>query len=327
MIDIAESATLTRYRFQWLEVLPLAAALAAYFLFPDYLVFGAAVLVMAIFAISLDLVIGFAGILTLGHGVFYGVGAYAAGLITFVGWREPITSALLGAAIAAAFAAATGPFVLRLKGLPLVMVTLSIGFIVLEAANKASWLTGGHNGLQNIEIAPILGRFEWSIYGDVSYLYVLAFLVVVVVAARIVVSSPFGVALQGIRENEARMRVIGAPVLAQLVLAYTISAFVAGLAGALSTQTNAFVSLDVLSLDLSIYALAMLVLGGIGRLYGALIGAVVYMGVQYFTQQWNPSYWMFSIGILLILVVRFGRGGLLGLSASGLKRLSSRAAP
>ena len=327
MIDIAESATLTRYRFQWLEVLPLAAALAAYFLFPDYLVFGAAVLAMAIFAISLDLIIGFAGILTLGHGVFYGVGAYAAGLITFVGWREPITSALLGAAIAAAFAAATGPFVLRLKGLPLVMVTLSIGFIVLEAANKASWLTGGHNGLQNIEIAPILGRFEWSIYGDVSYLYVLAFLVVVVIAARIVVSSPFGVALQGIRENEARMRVIGAPVLAQLVLAYTISAFVAGLAGALSTQTNAFVSLDVLSLDLSIYALAMLVLGGIGRLYGALIGAVVYMGVQYFTQQWNPSYSMFSIGILLILVVRFGRGGLLGLSAACLKRLSSRAAP
>jgi branched-chain amino acid transport system permease protein len=327
MIDMAGSATLTRYRFQWPEVLPLAAALAAFFLFPDYLVFGAAVLAMAIFAISLDLIIGFAGILTLGHGVFYGVGAYAAGLITFVGWHEPISSALLGAAIAATFAAATGPFVLRLKGLPLVMVTLSIGFIVLEAANKASWLTGGHNGLQNIEIAPILGRFEWSIYGDVSYLYVLAFLVVVVLAARIVVSSPFGVALQGIRENEARMRVIGAPVLAQLVLAYAISAFVAGLAGALSTQTNAFVSLDVLSLDLSIYALAMLVLGGIGRLYGALIGAVVYMGVQYFTQQWNPSYWMFSIGILLILVVRFGRGGLLGLSAACLKRLSSRAAP
>jgi branched-chain amino acid transport system permease protein len=123
------------------------------------------------------------------------------------------------------------------------------------------------------------------------------------------------------------MRVIGAPVHVQLVVVYGLSAFIAGLAGALWAETNAFVSLDVLSLDVSIYALAMLILGGIGRLYGAILGAAVYMCVQYFTQELNPSYWMFAIGLLLILVVRFGRGGLLGLLASALRRSHDRGAP
>jgi branched-chain amino acid transport system permease protein len=193
------------------------------------------------------------------------------------------------------------------------MVTLSIGSIALEAANKASWLTGGHDGLQNIEFARIFGHFEWSLDGSTAYLYVLAWITLALLAARTLVSSPFGLALQGIRENETRMRVMGSPVRLQLTLIYAISAFIAGLAGALSAQTNAFVSLDSLSLDLSIYAIAMLVLGGIGRLYGAVLGAVVYMSVQYFTQEMNPSYWMFAIGALLMLVVRFRRGGLLGL--------------
>ena len=312
MIDIAGSETLTRYRFRWPELLPLAAAIAAFFFASDYLVFGASVLVMAIFAISLDIAIGFAGVLTLGQGLFYGLGAYASGLITFAGWREPITIVLFGAIVAAVAAAITGPFVLRLKGLPLVMVTMALASIALEAANKMSWLTGGHDGLQNIALQPILGRFVWSLDGAVSYVYVLVWFMIALLAARRIICSPFGVALQGIRENEARMRVIGAPVLSQLTLAYVVSAFLAGVAGALSTETNAFVSLDVLNLDLSLYALAMLVLGGVGRLYGAVIGATAYMAVQYFTEQWDPYYWMLSIGLLLVLVVRFWRGGLLG---------------
>jgi branched-chain amino acid transport system permease protein len=285
------------------------------------LVFATSVLVMAIFAISLDIAIGFAGILTLGHGLFYGLGAYAAGLIALAGWREPISGVLFGACVAGVAAAITGPLILRFRGLPLVMITMALASIALEAANKMSWLTGGHDGLQNIEIAPILGRFSWSMDGAVSYLYVLVWLVVVVFAARTIVSSPFGMALQGIRENAERMRVIGAPVLSQLTLAYVMSAILAGVAGSLSAQTNAFVSLDVLTLDLSLYALAMLVLGGIGRLYGALLGAAIYMTVQYFTAQWDPYYWMLSIGFLLILVVRFWRGGLLGAFAAARNRL------
>jgi branched-chain amino acid transport system permease protein len=325
MIDFKGSEALERARFRFAEVIPLAAGMACYFLFPNYLVFGASVMVMALFTLSLDLIIGFAGILTLGHGVFFGLGAYCAGLLGLRGLQEPVSNALISAGFACAVAFATGPFVLRLRGLRLIMVTLAHASIMLEAANKASWLTGGHDGLQNIEFSPIFGRIEWSIDGSTSYLYALAWLVICLLAGRTFVASPFGLALQGIRENEVRMRVMGASVQTQLTVAYGISAFVAGLAGALSTQTNAFVSLDALSLDISLYALAMLVLGGIGRVYGAVLGTAVYMCVQYFTQELNPSYWMFAIGALLILVVRFGRGGLLGLFGSAWFRITGGA--
>ncbi len=321
-MDIRGSFALDRHRLRWAELLPLVVIVGGYFLFSNYLVFGASVMVMAIFALSLDLILGFAGILTLGHAVFYGLGAYSAGLLALAGLKDPIANALVAAAVAAIAAAASGPFVLRLRGLRLIMVTLGLASIALEIANKASWLTGGHDGLQNIELSPVLGRFDWSLDGSTAYVYVAAWLVLSVGVLRTLAASPFGVALQGIRENEARMVVLGANVSAQLTLAFALSAAFAGLAGALSTQTNAFVSLDALSLDLSIYALAMLVLGGIGRLYGALLGAAVYMSVQYFTQELDPSYWMFAIGALLIVVVRFGRGGLLGVLESLATRLT-----
>jgi branched-chain amino acid transport system permease protein len=127
-----------------------------------------------------------------------------------------------------------------------------------------------------------------------------------------IVSSSFGVALQGIRQNELRMRLIGAPVLSQLVAVYALSAGVAGVAGALYAQSNGFVGLEALSVDQGVFGLAMIVLGGIGRLYGAILGAAVYMVVQYSAQQWDPYYWMLAIGVMLVLVVRFSRGGILG---------------
>jgi branched-chain amino acid transport system permease protein len=326
-IDFRGSHALERARFRWGEAAPLLVGVACFFLFPNYLVFGASVLTMALFTVSLDLIIGFAGVLTLGHGIFYGLGAYAAGLFALHGLNEPISDAVLSALLAAVVAAIVGPFVLRLRGLRLIMVTLALASIALEVANKADALTGGHDGLQGLEIAPIFGRFEWALDGSASYLYALGWLILCLVAARTIVASPFGLALQGIRENETRMRVLGSPVQMQLAIAYVISAFVAGLAGAIATETNAFVSLDVLSLDVSIYALAMLVLGGICRVYGAVLGTVVYMGVQYFTQELNASYWMFAIGLLLIVVVRFARGGLLGAASAAWLRLAGGATP
>lgn len=326
MIDVKGSHALERARFRWGEAAPLVIGLVCFFAFPTYLVFGASVLTMALFAVSLDLVIGFAGVLTLGHGVFFGCGAYAAGLMALHGLHEPVSDALFGSAVAALLAAAVGPFLLRLRGLRLIMVTLALASIALEAANKADWLTGGENGLQGLELSPLFGRFEWGLDGSTSYLYTLGWLVVSLFAARTIVASPFGLALQGFRENETRMRVIGAPVQTQLTVAYAASALMAGLAGALSAQTNAFVSLDVLSLNVSIYGLAMLVLGGIGRVYGAVLGTVVYMGVQYLTQEINASYWMFAIGLLLILVVRVARGGLLGAASSAWLRLTRKTA-
>ena len=323
----AGSAVLQRHRLRLLEPAWWLMALAFFFVFPDYLAVATSVLVMALFALSLDLLLGFAGVLSLGHAVSFGIGAYSAALISLAGWKEAVTGALAGGAASGVFALVIGPLILRLTGLSFIMVTLGIGVILYEAANKAVWLTGGDNGLPGVTLEPLLGLFRWSVLGQTSYLYVLCWLLLLFYLTRRIVASPFGVALQGIRENPDRMRLLGAPVLRHLVVAYAVSSAVAGIAGALSAQTNAFVGLEVLSLNTSIDGLVMLVLGGIGRLYGGLIGAPVYMFVQHFAQQWNPYYWMFLIGGLLILIVRFSRGGLLGLVDDLARRFGRRRTP
>lgn len=320
MNRLPPTSILTRNRFRVAEAIGLLVALAPLLFFPEYLAIGTLVLVMILFALSLDLLLGFAGVITLGHTVFFGVGAYSAGLLALAGWGEAVSGALAAGAISGLLAAVLGPFVLRLTGLPLIMVTLALGALCFEAAAKASWLTGGDDGLSGIQMAPLFGMFRWGLYGQTKYLYVLGWLVLLMYLMRRLVGSPFGVALQGIRENSNRMLLLGVPVLRHLVVAYVISAGVAGIAGALLAQTHAFVGLNVLSLELSIDVLIMLVLGGIGSLHGALLGAPVYMLIKHFAQQWNPFYWMIVIGLLLILVVRFGHGGLLGVANRALAR-------
>jgi branched-chain amino acid transport system permease protein len=311
-LAIESSKTLVHYRFSTYELIPLAVAIVFYYALPDYLPVGSAICVTAIFALSLDLVVGYAGIVTLGHSVFFGIGAYTAALLSKQGWGEPISAVITGAVVSAFFALVSGPLLLRLRGLPLIMVTLGVASVISEAANKLSWLTGGNDGLPGLTFDPVFKIFPWSIDGRTAYLYALAWLILVLIVARTVVSSSFGVALQGIRQNELRMRLIGAPVLGQLVVAYALSAGIAGVAGALYAQSNGFVGLEALSVDQGVFGLAMIVLGGIGRLYGAIVGAAVYMVVQYAAQQWDPYYWMLAIGIMLVLVVRFSRGGILG---------------
>jgi branched-chain amino acid transport system permease protein len=320
-MNAVASPLLTRQRLRPLEAVWWLLALAYFFVFPEYLAVATAVLVMALFALSLDLLLGFAGVLSLGHAVAFGIGAYTSALINLAGWHEAITGALAGGVAAGLFALAIGPLILRLSGLPFIMVTLGIGAVLYEAANKAVWLTGGDNGLPGVTLDPLLGIFRWSVFGQTSYLYVLGWLLILFYVVRRIVGSPFGMALRGIRENPRRMRLVGAPVLRHLVVAYAVASAIAGIAGALSAQTNAFVGLEVLSLNTSIDGLVMLVLGGVGRLFGALVGAPVYMFVQHFAREWNPYYWMFLIGALLILVVRFSRHGLIGLVGGWLTRL------
>jgi branched-chain amino acid transport system permease protein len=279
---------------------------------------------MALFVVALDLALGFAGILSLGHALFFGTGAYLAAFISTGGWHEPITGALLAGLAAGLLALALGPLVVFYSGLAQIMVTLLLMLIVYEAANKATWLTGGDDGLGGIELDPLLGMFRWSVYGQTAYLYALVWLFVIFVLARRLIASPFGVALQGFRENRNRMLLIGAPVKWHLIRVYAISGFIAGIAGAVSAQTTKFVSLNSLSLNLSVDVLVMLVLGGVGRLYGALVGATVYTLVQHFAAEWNPYHWMFVIGGLLVFVVRFARGGILGVLESVYERARSR---
>ncbi len=315
------SELLERHRVRPAEAVYWLLLVMVIFVFPQYLAIATTVIVMCLFALSLDLVLGFAGIVTLGHAAYFGIGAYAASLIALNGWHEAISGALLAGLGAAIVAIVIGPFLLLLEGLPLIMVTMAIGAILFEAANKASWLTGGDDGLRGFDFTSLLGLFAWTIYGNTAYIYSLCWLFILFVVTRYVVSSPFGVALQGIRENRVRMSLIGSPVVGHLVRAYVLSAFMAGIAGAVYAQTNQFVSLEVLSTDTSVDVVVMLVLGGIGRLYGALIGAPVYVLVKHFAAQWNPYNWMFVIGALLIVAVRFGHGGLLGILQTAMRWL------
>jgi len=312
------------HRLRLLEGMPWIAAIAAFMVFPDYLALGAQILISVLFALSLDLILGYAGIVTLGHAAFFGVGAYAAGLLAAHGWAEPI-SALAVAGIAAGLVGlVSGAIILRTQGLSLIMLTLMIAVMLQELANKASTITGGADGLQGIEVAPVLGVFRFDMLGRTAYLYCLAVLFLCWLVARRLVHSPFGRSLAGIRENEDRMHAIGSPVFLRRLTIYAISAALAGIAGGLLAQTTQFVALDVLSFERSGMVLIMLTLGGVGRLYGAFLGAPLYMIAQDLIAQQDPVYWYFWIGLLLVLVVMFARGGILGIGDRILSRRGKR---
>jgi branched-chain amino acid transport system permease protein len=309
-----------RHRLRAVELLPWVIAIAAYFAFTDYLALGSQILIMILFALSLDLVLGYAGIVTLGHSAFFGVGAYAAGIYAARVSGEPLSGLLVGAMATAAVGWASGLVILRTQGLTLLMLTLAVTALLAEAANKASFVTGGADGLQGIDIDPILGTFRFDMFGRTAYLYCLAVLFVAWLFARRLVHSSFGRSLVGIRENTARMHAIGSPVRRRLLAIYTISAALAGIAGALLAQTTQFVGLTVLGFQRSGEVVIMLVFGGIGRLYGAFVGASVYMIAQDQLAKLEPVFWYFWIGLLLVLLVMFARGGVLGLIDRLLRR-------
>jgi branched-chain amino acid transport system permease protein len=302
-----------RHRYSVLEALPWLAAIAGYFVFPDYLALGAQILATVLFGLSADLVLGYAGIVTLGHAAFFGTGAYTAGILAAHGWGEPITGLLAAAAAAGLLGFLSGLVVLRTTGLPLLMQTLVVATLVAEAANKASFITGGDDGLQGMEVWPIFGRLHFDLFGRTGYLYCLVVVLLCWWLARRLVHSPFGRSLTGIRENVRRMHAIGAPVARRRLVIYTIAAALAGISGALIAQTTQFVSLSFLSLERSGTVLIMLIIGGVGRLYGAFIGVPLYMIAQDRFSTIEPVYWYFWIGLLMVVVVVFARGGVLGL--------------
>lgn len=320
-----------RRRWRWPETLPWIVAVGAFFLFPNHMALGTQILILILFALSLDLILGYAGIITLGHAAYFGIGAYAQGMLSaHLGWTEPLSGLLAAGAAAALYGLFSGWILLRYHGLTLLMLTLVAAILLLEAANAAHGLTGGYDGLMGISFAPLLGRFGYDLWGHTHYWYALTVLFLVFLAARRIVNSPFGQALIGIRENTVRMHAIGAPVHRRLVTIYTISAAMAGIAGALYTQSNAFLTLDVLSFGRSGAVLLVLILGGTGRLYGAFVGGAVYALLEDWLAKISPEFWEFGVGLALVLVVVLGRQGLLGtfdMIASGLRRRSQRRRP
>lgn len=299
-------------RWRAAEIVFWLALVAAFFVFPQHRVLASQILITGLFAVSLDLILGYAGIVSLGHAAYFGVGAYAAGVLAVHGWGEPVSGLVVAGVAGAVVGFATSFLVVRGSDLARLMVTLGIGLMLYEAANQLPSITGGADGLSGVSMAKLLGTFSWDLAGSTAYLYSLAVVFLLFVVARRIVASPFGLSLRGVRENVKRMPAIGAPVTRRLIAIYTVSAAMAGVAGGLLTQTTQFVGLDVFGFPRSADLMIMLVLGGTGRLYGGLVGAAVFMLAHHWLSDLNPIYWQFWLGLLLVVVVLFARGGILG---------------
>jgi len=313
-----------RARWTPLEIAFWLFALAAYVLFPTKYLILTEIVIWGLFALSLDMILGYAGIISLGHAAFFGFGAYVAGLLaSHEIITEPSIALVVSGLAAAVLGFATSFLVLRGSDLTRLMVTLGVSLVLREVANKWSELTGGADGLQGITIAPVFGLFRFDLYGKTAFLYSLAVLFVLFFVARRIMNSPFGLSLMAVKGNPLRSSAIGIAVNYRLVAIYTIAAGYAGIAGALLTQTTAFTSLDVLSFDRSADVFLVLVIGGAGYLYGGLIGAVIFKFMQDWLANLTPQYWQFWIGAVLVMIVIVGRDRI-GNWLSPVRRLAER---
>jgi branched-chain amino acid transport system permease protein len=296
-----------------LLVIQAAVAVGLFFALEDDLGFVTHVIIYCILALSLSLVMGQAGIASMGHAALYGSGAYAAGLLALHVSSDPFLGLVAGAGAGAVVALITGTFVVRAHGLTLVMLTIAAAQVIYEVANKAVAVTGGDNGLSGYQVAPLLGRFTFDLYGRVGYWYAMAILLVVYYACRAIVGSPFGLTCRAIRQDPGRMTALGCPVYLQLICVYCIGGAMAGLAGALSAQITGIVSLNELDFGVSVTLPIMIVLGGLRRLEGAVIGAVAFLVIQHISSTINPYNWLFVIGGLLIVVLLVLPNGIIDL--------------
>lgn len=303
-MSAAETSQAPRCAPPWrAPLIVLAIGLLAWWALPEQLGLLTRIAITALFVLSLDLVVGVAGLATLGHAALFGMGAYAAGIFALRANPDPLIGLAVGTGAGALLALASGAFLLRYHGFTFLMLTVAVAQITASLAQKARDWTGGDDGLTGFTMGPLLGRFEFDLEGRTAALYALVVLAVGYYLARRAVDSPFGLAVRGIHENRARMAALGTPVILRLLVMYTLAGALAGAAGSLSAQTNAIVGLDSLSFALSAEALVMLILGGAGRLHGALIGAVVFTLLHHTAASINPYHWLFVIGAALMAVV------------------------
>lgn len=295
-------------RWHYGEVAFWLIVLACGFAFPTRYLIMTDVLRLALFTMSLDLILGYAGIVSLGHAAFFGVGAYAAGLLALHGIvNEPVLALIVAGLAAMVLGFATSFLVIRGVDLTRLMVTLGIALLLEALAERFSNITGGTDGLQGIEMQPIFGEIPFDMFGRTGFFYSLTVLFLLFLFARRVVHSPFGLSLRAIKNNPLRAAAIGVPVNRRLIAIYTLAAFYAGIAGALFTQTTAIASLDVFAFERSADLMLVLVIGGTGYLYGGLIGAVIFRMLQEFFSTITPQYWQFWIGLVLVVIVLVGR--------------------
>ena len=297
--------------WHWSEIAFWCFLFSCGFLFPSRFLIMTEIVRLALFALSLDLILGYAGIVSLGHAAFFGIGAYGAGLLALHGIiNEPVVALFAAGLVATLVGFLTSFLVIRGVDLTRLMVTLGIALLLEALAERYSIITGGTDGLQGIEMAPVLGLFGFDMFGKVGFFYSLAVLFVLFLLARRIVHSPFGLSLRAIKNNPLRAAAVGVPVNRRLIAVYTLAAFYAGIAGALFTQTTALASLDVFAFERSADLMLVLVIGGTGYLYGGLIGAVIYKFLQDWISIQTPQYWQFWIGLVFVVIVLVGRARL-----------------
>jgi len=297
-------------RWRWWELVTFAVLVLSWLLLPGQSLLLNEIAILALFAVSLDLILGYAGIVSLGHAAFFGIGSYSAALFAKLVMPDPWVGMVVAIAAAAVLGALCSVLILRGSDLTRLMVTLGVASILYELANKLDWLTGGADGLQGVVMGPLrtpFGAFEFDLGGRTAYAYTLLVLIVCVLLARRLVHSPFGTSLQALRDNRLRAASIGLSVNARLVVVYTVAAAIAGAAGGLLAQTTGFASLDVFDFHRSAEVMLVLVIGGTGYLYGGIFGAIVFKLLHNLVSAWTPQYWNFWLGLFLVILVLVGR--------------------
>lgn len=293
------------------EIALWAAIWGATIVFGQHAALVNEIAILALFALSLDLILGYAGIVSLGHAAFFGVGAYGAALFAKHVMPDPLLGLVVGAGLGALLGLVTSPMIVRGTDLTRLMVTMGVALVLLELANKFDGLTGGTDGLQGVVMGPLLipfvGRFEFDLGARVASFYSLTVLFIAFLLLRRIVHSPLGISLQALRDNRLRLMAIGLSVNSRLAAVYTLAAGLAGAAGALLAQTTGFASLDVLEFHRSADVMLALVIGGAGWLWGGLVGAIAFKVLHDLISSFTAQYWTFWIGLFLVLLMLVGR--------------------
>jgi branched-chain amino acid transport system permease protein len=306
MSDGTSASLAASARWRPWELALLAALPVSWFLVGEHALLANEIAILALFALSLDLILGYAGIISLGHAAFFGVGAYTAALFAKHVFPDPMVGLVVATVAAGLLGALSSVLVMRGSDLARLMITLGVAAILYELANKLEF-TGGADGLQGVTIGPLLGRFEFDLYGRTAFAYSLVLLAVGLLIARRIVNSPFGWSLQAIRDNRLRAAAIGLNVDLRLGVIYTIAAAMAGASGALLAQTTGFASLDVLDFHRSADVMLVVVIGGAGWLWGGVLGAIAFKLMHDLLSAWTPQYWTFWLGLFLVVLVMVGR--------------------
>ena len=311
MISASAARLLAPSKWRPWEIALWAAIWAVAALFAQHAALVNEIAILALFALSLDLILGYAGIVSLGHAAFFGTGAYGAALFAKHVMPDPLVGLAVGTGLGALLGLVTSPMIVRGTDLTRLMVTMGVALVLLELANKFDGLTGGTDGLQGVVMGPLVipfvGHFDFDLGARVASFYSLSALFIAFVLLRRIVHSPLGISMQALRDNRLRVMAIGLSVNSRLAAVYTLAAGMAGAAGALLVQTTGFASLDVFEFHRSADVMLALVIGGAGWLWGGLIGAIAFKVLHDLISSFTAQYWTFWIGLFLVVLMLVGR--------------------